>query len=100
MPNHVPPTWNLNEYFHFHQNFGHKTDNCFRLKHEIQDLIDNGTLSYPNIITKPNIMKNPLLDYHRAPPPYQNYVQVEVVNWDCFKLIEVVEVKMVEIQEI
>ena len=45
-------------------------------------------------------MKNPLLDYHRAPPPYQNYVQVEVVNWDCFKLIEVVEVKMVEIQEI
>jgi len=33
MPNLVPPTWNLNEYCHFHQNSGHKTDNCFHLKH-------------------------------------------------------------------
>ena len=35
MPNPVPPTWNLNEYCHFHQNSGHKTDNCFCLKHGI-----------------------------------------------------------------
>ena len=64
MPKPVPFTGNLNEYYHFHKKFGHKNDNCFRLKHEIQDLIDNGTLSNPNIITKPNIRKNPLLDYH------------------------------------
>ena len=70
MPNPIPPTWNLNEYCHYHQKSGHKTDNCFHLKHEIQDLIDNGTSSNPNIITKPNIRKNPLPDYHRAPPPY------------------------------
>ena len=55
VPNPIPTTWNLNEYCHFHQKPGHKTDNYFHLKHEIQDLIDNGTLPNPNIITKPNI---------------------------------------------
>ena len=44
MPNLVPPTWNLNEYCHYHQKFGHETDNCFHLKHERKDLIENGTL--------------------------------------------------------
>ena len=63
MPNPIPSTWNLNEYYHYHQKTGHKTDYCFLLKHEIQDLIDNGTLPNPNIITKPNIRKNPFLDY-------------------------------------
>ena len=58
MPNPVPPTWNLNEYYHFHQKSGHKTNNCFCLKYEIQDLINNGNLPNPNIITKPNIRKN------------------------------------------
>ena len=69
MPNPIPPTWNLNEYCHYHQKFYHNTDNCFRLKHKIQDLIDNGTLPNPNIITKPNIRKNPLPNYHRALSP-------------------------------
>ena len=72
MPNPIPPTWNLDEYCHYHQKSGHKTDNCFHLKHEIQDLINNGTLLNPNIITKPNIRKNPLSNYRRPPPPYQN----------------------------
>ena len=70
MPNLVPHTWNLNKYCHFHQKSSHKTENCFSLKQEIQDLIDNETLSYLNIITKPEIRKNPLLDYHQALPPY------------------------------
>ena len=100
MPNHVPLTQNLNEYCHIYQKSGHKTDNCFQLKYEIQDLIDNGTLPNPNIITKLNIRKNPLLDYHRTPPSYQNWVQVEEINWDCWKLIETVKVNMVEVQGI
>ena len=79
MPNPIPPTWNLNEYCHYHKKFGHKTDNCFCLKHEIQDLIDNGALPNP-IITKPNIRKNPLPDYCRAPFPYQNWVQIDEVE--------------------
>ena len=64
MPNPIPHTWNLNEYCHFHKKSSHKIDNCFYLKHEIQDLIDNETLPNPNIITKPRIRKNPLPDYH------------------------------------
>ena len=91
MPNTLPPTWKLNEYCYYHQKSGHKTDNCFHLKHEIQDLIDNGTILNPNIITKPSIRKNFLPDYHRAPPPYQNWVQIDKIEWDCSKLIETVD---------
>ena len=80
MPNPIHFTWNLNKYCHYHQNSGHKTDNCFHLKHEIQDLINNGTLPNPNIITKPNIRKNTLPNYHRVPLPYQNWVQIDEVE--------------------
>ena len=102
MPNPIPPTWNLNEYCHCCQKSDHKTDNCFCLRYEIQDLIDNGTLPNPNIITKPNIRKNPLLDYHRAPTPYQNWVQIDEIEWDCSKLIKTtnVNINAVEVQGI
>ena len=43
----IPNTWNMNEYCAFHQKLGHKTDNCFRLKHVIQDLIDDGVIAKP-----------------------------------------------------
>ena len=94
MPNPMPFTWNLNEYCHFHQKSSHKTDNCFRLKNEIQDLIDNGILLNPNIITKPKIRKSPLHDYHQALPLYQNCVKVEGIDQDCSKFIEVVEINV------
>ena len=100
MPNPVAHTWNLNEYYHFHQKSGHKTDNYFHLKHKIQDLIDNGTLLNPNIITKPSIRINPLPDYHRAPLPYQNWVQIDEIEWDCSKLIEIMKVNTIEVQGI
>ena len=82
MPNPMPLAWNLNEYCHYHQKSYHNTDNYFHLKHKIQDLIDNGTLSNPNIITKPSIRNNPLLDYHKAHLPYQNWVQIDEIEWD------------------
>ena len=80
MPNFVPSTRNFNDYCHFHKKSGYKADNYFCLKHELQDLIDNGTLPNPNIITKPNIRKYPLLDYYRAPPSYQNCVEVKGID--------------------
>ena len=40
-------TWNMNECCAFHQKLGHKIDNCFWLKHEIQDLINNGVIAKP-----------------------------------------------------
>ena len=102
MPNPIPPIWNLNEYCHYHKKFDHKTDNCFHLKHEIQDLIDNGTLLNPNIIPKPNIRKNHFPNYCKAPPPYQNWVQIDEIEWDCSKLIETtnVNINAVEVQGI
>ena len=33
LPIPIPSTWNMNEYCAFHQKLGHKTDNCFMLKH-------------------------------------------------------------------
>lgn len=39
-----PPWWNDNHFCDFHRNKGHHIDNCQRLKHVIQDLIDNGVI--------------------------------------------------------
>ena len=102
MPNLIPPTWNLNEYCHYHQKANNKIDNCFFLKHKIQDLIDNRTLPNSNIITKTNNRKNPLPNYYRAPPSYQNWVQVYEIEWDFSKLIEttIVNINAVEVQGI
>ena len=63
----------------------------------MQDLIDNGVLQD---LTKPSIRKNPLPDYRQAPPLYQNWVQINKIEWDCSKLIETVEVNGVEVQGI
>ena len=74
-----------------------KTDNCFCLKHEIQELIDNGTLPNPNIITKLSIRKNLLSDYCQAPPPYLNWVHIGEIEWYCSKLREIVEVNAIKV---
>ena len=46
-PNPLPRGWNPNEHCAFHQGPGHPIDNCFALKHAIQDLIDQGKISAP-----------------------------------------------------
>ena len=47
IPNSPPPHFNLSLYCHFHQQKGHDTDNCARLRHEIQDLIDSKKITDP-----------------------------------------------------
>jgi len=42
LPMPLPDDFNPNTDCQFHQAIGHDTDNCKRLKHEIQDLIDQG----------------------------------------------------------
>ena len=66
------------------------------LSPQIQDTRPHkqGTLPNSNIITKPNIRKNSLPDYHTASPPYQNWVQIDEVEWDCLKLIETINVNI------
>ena len=46
-PNTNSSSYNLNVYCYFHQIKGHHTDNCLRLKYEIQDLIDVGKITNP-----------------------------------------------------
>uniref|UniRef100_A0A2N9HSB5 Retrotransposon gag domain-containing protein n=1 Tax=Fagus sylvatica TaxID=28930 RepID=A0A2N9HSB5_FAGSY len=43
-PNPLPKNWDTSLYCHFHQKTGHSTNECTRLKHEIQDLIEHNVI--------------------------------------------------------
>ncbi|KAF5932345.1 hypothetical protein HYC85_028516 [Camellia sinensis] len=47
LPKNLPPSHNSANYCAFHQQAGHDTNMCFRLHHEIQDLIDNEVIIAP-----------------------------------------------------
>ena len=47
--NPIPLSWNRNDHCAFHQRIGHMKNSCLRLKHEVQDLIDQ------RVITKPQL---------------------------------------------
>ena len=60
LQNPPPPYLKIDRYCHFHQQHGHFTDSCSRLRHEIQDLIDSHKIPNPE-------KEQP--DTHRKPPP-------------------------------
>ncbi|KAJ9167545.1 hypothetical protein P3X46_022189 [Hevea brasiliensis] len=66
-PNPLPPNYNANLYCQFHQTHGHDTDRCFRLKHEVQDLIDAKKIADPE--NRPNTRTNPMPNHNVPPPP-------------------------------
>lgn len=47
-------------YCAYHQQFGHSTDGCFRLRHEVQDLVDNEVILPP---TSAKSVTTELLDF-------------------------------------
>ncbi|KAF5934446.1 hypothetical protein HYC85_030617 [Camellia sinensis] len=47
LPDPLPPKHDPTKYCAFHQQTGHDTDSCVRLRHEIQNLIDNGVIPAP-----------------------------------------------------
>ena len=55
-PQNPPPSYNPNTFCIYHQTPGHPTKRCQRLRHKIQDLIDNGSISAP--LAKPNTSPN------------------------------------------
>ena len=59
-PNHDP-----NKQCAYHQHPGHETDNCMRLRHDIQDLIDSRIIKP----SQPNVQTNPLPTHNAEPPP-------------------------------
>ncbi|KAI8555208.1 hypothetical protein RHMOL_Rhmol05G0157000 [Rhododendron molle] len=56
--------YNANHFCAFHQMPGHHTDKCYRFRHEIQDLIDDGMVQVP---PKPNVISNPLPQHGSDP---------------------------------
>ncbi|KAL7179799.1 hypothetical protein ACSBR1_043077 [Camellia fascicularis] len=48
LPNPLPAKHDSTQYCAYHQQNGHTTDNCFRLRHEVQDLFDNGVVLPPS----------------------------------------------------
>ncbi|KAI8536032.1 hypothetical protein RHMOL_Rhmol10G0223900 [Rhododendron molle] len=63
LPPNLPPSHNPNVFCAYHQMPGHHTDTCFRLRHAIQDLVDNGTLPTPP--PKPNVISNSLPQHNQ-----------------------------------
>ena len=44
----LPLSHDATQYCAYHQQAGHTTDNCFRLRHEVQDLIDDEVILPPS----------------------------------------------------
>ena len=81
-PDPLPKNWNTNLYCLFHKKIGHSTNECTRLKHEIQDLIDNDVIPKPRFTNQPNVHQNLLPNYQRTPPPNQiNFIEVLQEDW-------------------
>src|SRR3989441_7054821 len=62
LPNPLPPSFNQQAYCDFHQTRGHDTNNCKRLKHEVQDLIEQCKIPDPEQ-GQPSTRKNPLPNF-------------------------------------
>ncbi|MBE2321358.1 hypothetical protein DVA67_035920, partial [Solirubrobacter sp. CPCC 204708] len=59
LPKSIPKSFNRDEYCNFHQYPGHSTNQCYRLRHEIQDLIDRELSLHPI---------SPIISF--SPPPH------------------------------
>ncbi|KAF5933294.1 hypothetical protein HYC85_029465 [Camellia sinensis] len=80
LPEKLPLSHNPAKYCAFHQQHGHDTDQCYRLYHEIQDLVDNTMIVPPE---KPNVTTNPLPQHNHAPTLKRiNLIQTGVLSYD------------------
>ncbi|KAF5934572.1 hypothetical protein HYC85_030743 [Camellia sinensis] len=80
LPNPLPPFHNPAKYCAYHQQHGHNTNQCFRLRQEIQDVVDKNVILPPE---RPNVTTNPLPTHNQAPPPKRvNLIQAGVVSYD------------------
>ncbi|KAF5933767.1 hypothetical protein HYC85_029938 [Camellia sinensis] len=61
LPDPLPPKHKPAKYCAFHQQHSHNIDQCFKLRHEIQDLINNNVIAPPQ---KANVTTIPLLAHN------------------------------------
>ena len=90
LPNPNPPNpntldYNPNKHCKFHQNLKHSTDNCIRLKHEIQNLIDAGRIIDPE---NPSTKNNLFLNYQNVPPPATMIINLGVSEEEVLNSFE------------
>ena len=64
-PNTLANNYNKRVYCEFHQTKGHDTDKCTRLRHEIQNLIEQGKIPDPEK-SNPSIKANPLPNHRNV----------------------------------
>ena len=63
-----PPWWRDDDYCNYHRNKGHTTDNFFKLKDIIQDLIKDGKIGVDGLIKNSDhkAFKEPLPKYNQG----------------------------------
>ena len=60
-PDLLPKSYDHSRRCDYHSGMvGHSTDDCFSLKHKIQDLIDDGRIAAKPVEQQANIARNPL----------------------------------------
>ena len=69
IPNPLPARFDVNKRCAYHQGPGHNTNDCFGLRHAIQNLIDSKVIIPP---TRPSITNNPL--------PNHNFGKGQMIN--------------------
>ena len=67
------PWWNETSFYEYHQNKGHKTENCINLHHKIQDLIDDGDIVVDG--------RNENINHKAFKEPFSSYEKGESSKW-------------------
>lgn len=80
----LPRFYNTGEHCEYHQTPGHTLNKCFRLRHDIQDLINDSKVSFDLTLTNPppntNIIQNPLPDH--KPPKGLNMIGITGIQFN------------------
>ncbi|KAK4595541.1 hypothetical protein RGQ29_013854 [Quercus rubra] len=84
IPNPLPRGFNVHKRCAYHQSPGHDTDECYSLRHAIQDLIDKEIITPPR---RPNVVSNPLPNHALNQGPRINCLFEEGLKEDPSILI-------------
>ncbi|PKI41850.1 hypothetical protein CRG98_037755 [Punica granatum] len=69
-----PVTQNQNLHYEYHQGApDHTTDNCWKLREKIQDMIEKNEISF-NAVKPPTVQANPLPDHGSSSGPTVNMI--------------------------
>ncbi|RVW20219.1 hypothetical protein CK203_112030 [Vitis vinifera] len=85
VPQPVPPRFRIDLHYSYHQELGHDTDHCNALRHDIQDLIDQGLVN----LGQPSVTTNPLPAHstHAAPSPPGDIHHMDLIEDDSIHML-------------